>query len=76
MSHGDSCFRNELLELLCDDLDALDAIMHKEDLAPAIDFAQNSLTDQILLEFANGCANGQALLGRRFNHTHIAHIDQ
>src|SRR5579859_1033879 len=52
------------------------AVMYKEDLPAAIDFAQNGLANQVLVKFADSRANGQAFLRRRLDHAHVAHVDQ
>ena len=62
--------------MLRDDLDALHAIMHEEDLPAAIDLAQNSLAYHGVVVLANRRANGQAFLRRRFNDAHIAQVDE
>src|SRR5579885_85081 len=76
MPDHNACFGDELLQPLRDDLNALHAVMHKKDLTAPVDLAQDRLTDQTLVIFANRRANGQALLWRRLNHAHIAHVDQ
>ena len=64
------------LQLLRDDLDTMHAVMHEEHLPAPVDLAQNRLADQVFVVFANGCADGQALLRRRLDHAHVAHVDQ
>ena len=57
-------------------LDALDAVVDEEDLPAAIDLAQDRLADQIVVELADVGADRQALLRRRLDHAHVAHVGQ
>ena len=50
--------------------------MHEEDLAAAIDLAQDRLANQRVVPVADGGADRQPLLRRRLDHAHVAHVDQ
>ena len=55
-------------------LDAVDAVVHEEDLAAAIDLAQDGLANQRVVLVTDEGADRQPLLRRCLDHAHVAHV--
>ncbi len=69
-------FRNQLVEMHLHRFDGLYAVMHKEDLTTALEFAQNGLPHQLGRIRPHMRDDGQALLRRRVEVGNIAHTCQ
>ena len=75
---GDSHARrgNQLLDARGDFVDGLDAIVHEEYLAAALQFHFDGRADDFLVEARDDGLDGHAIFGRRFNDAHIAQADE
>src|ERR1051326_9197367 len=76
MTDSNASLGNETLQLLCQDLDPLHAIMDEKDLSAPINLAQNSFTNQMVVVFSDSSANGQTLMRRCLDGAHITQVDQ
>ena len=68
-------FRHELGELFVALVDRSDAVVEKEYLSAAADFAQNRVADHAVLIFHHVGLHGIARLRRRFQQAHVANAD-
>ena len=71
VGHFQGCLGYNFLKTVGHSFDFLNSIVYEENLATSIPLSKNSLSDEGLIVFGDERANGQALLGRRINGTHV-----
>ena len=76
MAHGDARARNQRLNLGGNLPDRVDAVVHEINLAAAVDFLFDRRLDQLFVPVRDYGLDRHAVLGRRFNHAHVAQADQ
>ena len=69
-------FGHEGFELLSNQVDVVDAIVDKKDLAAAIDFTQDRVANDFVVESQDLGGDGSPILRWRFQVGNIAHADQ
>ena len=73
---GDAGAGQQPAQLLGLGLDRLDAVVHEEDLAAAVQLAQDGVAHEAGGRFRDPCLDGQPVLRRRLDDAHVAHAHE
>ena len=76
MAHDDARLGHQFAHLGRDLVDGLHAVVDEVDLAAAFQFLLDGGADQLVVPGGDDRLDGHAILGRRFDHAHIAQADQ
>ena len=76
VTYDDARSRHQRLELGGDLPDAVHAVVHEVNLAAALEFLLDGGLDELLVPTGDHSLNRDAVLGRSFDHAHVAQADQ